>query len=372
MKRLIFIITFLLVHPLCSLFAQQMRIPAVDNLPFRQTEQMKQLMDGYATYATQQQKRVWNEKPHPDYISAILQSYKSKADSIIKVVNGPDSFNNYMRIWALQEYYNTIAIVRDISINMFKIPVPRLKEWEDKYILSILDKPEALLFPNSPVYAIGVIRQRKFVLEKQVKTLEQKFKNIQVREFFIDALINGYIDTYNFNNGYETGLADITKATAQLPDSGKKYIDKFMSRRHKMKGASLPDITLERPDGSRIQLTELTGKPLYIDVWSSWCAPCREELMHLKKLEKTYTDTDIQFISISLDKNRDEWLAKIKEMKLDPSRQYFAVDDSLPVTMQIDAIPHFLIYNRQGKLEHYKAPRPSENNKLYQLLKELK
>ena len=50
-------------------------------------------------------------------------------------------------------------------------------------------------------------------------------------------------------------------------------------------GFLAPDIQLNTPDGQKVQLSDLRGKPVIINFWASWCPPCRVEM---PALEKTY------------------------------------------------------------------------------------
>ncbi|MRJ75385.1 redoxin domain-containing protein [Aeromicrobium sp. SMF47] len=62
--------------------------------------------------------------------------------------------------------------------------------------------------------------------------------------------------------------------------------------------ADLPDVTLECLGGGRaVDLSALGGKPTVINLWASWCAPCRNEMPLLAKADEAYGDR-VQFIGI--------------------------------------------------------------------------
>jgi len=72
------------------------------------------------------------------------------------------------------------------------------------------------------------------------------------------------------------------------------------------KGKPSPSFNLENYKGGKTSLESLKGKYVYIDVWATWCAPCRKQIPALKKVEKQYEGKNIAFISLSIDKKSDK------------------------------------------------------------------
>ena len=67
-------------------------------------------------------------------------------------------------------------------------------------------------------------------------------------------------------------------------------------------GQPLPDFKLERLGGGEVTLSSLRGKPIFLDFWATWCAPCRAEAPMLADLYRRFGDR-IQMIGLSLDDN---------------------------------------------------------------------
>src|SRR5690606_134699 len=80
-----------------------------------------------------------------------------------------------------------------------------------------------------------------------------------------------------------------------------------------------PQFAFESIEGNTVSLADLKGKYLYIDIWATWCRPCLQQLPAMKELEEKYRDKNIEFVSISVDKDADKpkWknMVDSREMK---------------------------------------------------------
>lgn len=139
-----------------------------------------------------------------------------------------------------------------------------------------------------------------------------------------------------------------------------------MSEKEKMNGKTAPDFEFENQKGVKIKLSSFRGKYVYIDVWATWCAPCRTEIPHLKKLEEKFKNHKIAFVSISVDaeKDRAKWRKFTSEKQLGGT-QLFAhqsFNSAWIKTLKIDAIPRFILISPDGKIVDVEADRPSSED----------
>lgn len=126
--------------------------------------------------------------------------------------------------------------------------------------------------------------------------------------------------------------------------------------------------------GGLISLDDLKGKYVYIDVWATWCGPCKKEIPFLKEVEAAYHGKNIEFVSISIDKNKDfdKWKSMVAEKELS-GLQLIADNDynsSFMREYKIMAIPRFILIDPDGNIVSADAPKPSEE-KLIALFNEL-
>ena len=93
--------------------------------------------------------------------------------------------------------------------------------------------------------------------------------------------------------------ADITLKRISVAEAGKLF----------------PSLTLTDTSGATLLLKDMSGRVVFIDVWSSWCVTCREKIPDIKKIYQKYKDKGLEVIGISLDLDKQKWLNAIKKDK---------------------------------------------------------
>lgn len=101
----------------------------------------------------------------------------------------------------------------------------------------------------------------------------------------------------------------------------------------------------------RIDLASLVGAPLYLDIWASWCAPCRQSFPWMEQQQQAFADKGLRIIAISIDNNTKEIKRFIKK---NPTALMIAHDKNkvLPKTFQIPAMPTSIFIDRLGTVRH--------------------
>lgn len=131
----------------------------------------------------------------------------------------------------------------------------------------------------------------------------------------------------------------------------------------KLNNTMAPSFEYVNYKGGKSKLEDFRGKYVYIDLWATWCAPCRAEIPFLKKAEEKYHDKNIVFMSISIDKqaDMDKWKKMVKDKALG-GVQLFADNDwnsKFVQDFKVTGIPRFIIIDPAGKVVNADAPRPS-------------
>lgn len=141
-----------------------------------------------------------------------------------------------------------------------------------------------------------------------------------------------------------------------------KTLKEKLSKDNK-EGQAAPDFKCPDINGKMVSLSDFKGKVVVVDVWATWCGPCKKEIPHFKKLEKAYHgNSDVVFISVSIDEEKDKqkWADFVKKEEL-AGIQLFAGGwkSDIVKAYEIKGIPRFIAVGKNGTLVSSAAPRPS-------------
>lgn len=123
-----------------------------------------------------------------------------------------------------------------------------------------------------------------------------------------------------------------------------------------------PEFTFVSIDGQDVSLTDLKGKYVYIDIWATWCKPCLDQIPAMKEMEGKYRDTDIEFVSISVDKERDmeKWRRMVNDKDMSGLQLFAGSGGTFHRDYKISTIPKFVLIGKDGEIITDNAPRPMD------------
>jgi len=132
----------------------------------------------------------------------------------------------------------------------------------------------------------------------------------------------------------------------------------------KLAGNASPEFDYENFKGGKTKLSDFKGKYVYIDVWATWCGPCRAEIPFLQKVEEKYKGKNIEFVSLSIDvaKDHEKWKTMVADKKLG-GVQVFADNNwnsAFVTAYGINSIPRFILIDPKGNVVDADASRPSD------------
>lgn len=114
-------------------------------------------------------------------------------------------------------------------------------------------------------------------------------------------------------------------------------------------GAKLPDASLNSFSGKIDKFSAYRGKPLIINVWASWCGPCREEIGSLERLSRRFGGKQLNVIGVSTDDDASAAAAFIKVSKL-TFTNYLDSNVRLENMLGANTIPLTLLVDEHGRI----------------------
>lgn len=124
---------------------------------------------------------------------------------------------------------------------------------------------------------------------------------------------------------------------------------------------TLPSFTMLDATGNKLDLQQFKGKKVFVNLWATWCPPCRAEMPSIDKLYQAADKAGVQFVMLSLD--NDFETAKKYVQKAGFSLPVFYPAGDIPELFTVNGIPTTFIFNEQGQLiaqhegsENYNTP----------------
>ena len=113
-------------------------------------------------------------------------------------------------------------------------------------------------------------------------------------------------------------------------------------------GTDAPEIAGKLADGTDFRLSNLRGKVVLINIWATWCGPCRMEIPDLIAVQKKYASRGFTVVGLSDDDKLETAAEFAKQNGMD--YPILKIDNDTKQAFSIEAIPVSIIVDKQGKM----------------------
>lgn len=136
-------------------------------------------------------------------------------------------------------------------------------------------------------------------------------------------------------------------------------------------GAPAPRYAAEKADGTPIALADLRGEVVLLNIWATWCKPCRQEIPALETLHQRHRAAGLVVAGVSIDVDEDR--QKVAEFATALGASYamwYDPDDRVSTTFLAIGVPASYLIGRDGTLRwRHVGPITAEDGALNAALK---
>ena len=117
------------------------------------------------------------------------------------------------------------------------------------------------------------------------------------------------------------------------------------------------------------------GKLVYLDVWGTWCSPCKREMEHASGIKQAMKGKEVVFLYLANRSPEESWKNVIKEYGLTGEQVVHynlpeVHQDKLEKYLKVRSFPTYILVDRKGNIVDRNPPRPSSEKRLVDYLNE--
>lgn len=131
-------------------------------------------------------------------------------------------------------------------------------------------------------------------------------------------------------------------------DKGEQVETANSQQAQNRKAVMLPAFKMKDADGNIIDMASLKGKKVFVNLWATWCPPCKTEIPSIELLKSKSDSRKTAFVMLSMDEDFEvaKNFAKTNKMKL----PLYYPAEGLPALFKTDGIPATFIFDEYGNM----------------------
>ena len=323
-------------------------------------------------------------------IALLKRSFSDDNSKFVKKETSRIKYNSYTNL--LSKYITLKSLRRD-STQRWKRN--KSGEWEVSYLI----RPDSIIIPdgylsfmdNLDLESNDVLIHEDFIIalcdfqywfdselsdelnyyeimhdevSNMLTIINNRFKSSKARNIVIENKIDNYVSRrigVNELKAYFEQYISTEKESSKVSE----YTELYNRVKSMAIGVIAPNFEAFDTLGNRVSLGDFKDKFVYVDVWATWCSPCRKEIPFLDELQEYFSKKNIVFISVSLDADSNTWKEMVKEKSMKGVQLLAkgAFESDLAQDYLVKSIPRFLLIGPDGKIINQNASRPSQGAK---------
>ena len=115
-------------------------------------------------------------------------------------------------------------------------------------------------------------------------------------------------------------------------------------------GFIAPDFTFPDMNGKSVSLSQFRGKVVFLNIWATWCGPCRIEMPDMEKLYRKFKKEDLVILAVSIDRHGEPVVKPfVKELEL-TFPILLSPDGRIQRIYMVNALPSSFIIDKSGRI----------------------
>ncbi|MFO0929777.1 MAG: TlpA disulfide reductase family protein [Gemmataceae bacterium] len=127
-------------------------------------------------------------------------------------------------------------------------------------------------------------------------------------------------------------------------------------------GAKMPELTSKDLKDNEVKLSDLKGKVVVLDLWATWCPPCRAMIPHERKLVERLKDKPFALVSVSFDEEKKTLTDFLEKEKMPWTHWFNGQDGPIGKTLDVQFFPTIYVLDGNGVIR-YKNVRENQLDK---------
>ncbi|MGZ5246128.1 MAG: TlpA family protein disulfide reductase [Flavitalea sp.] len=254
--------------------------------------------------------------------------------------------------YSIQANADSIYYSASISGNEYGKQIKTISSFKKPFANMALNMEKEM--KNNPGAAQSIREDAMNKLPEIIGNYKDQLKDFLVRNEDPAVTILGLYQYYLASFGtYDSSLflQLLNRPGTEQYSIGRLLKDQIKDGANKRVGIIFPSVVFETLDGKKINSDDWKHDWILIDMWASWCKPCRQaNKTYLPEIQQKLGDKKLSLISISVDESMDAWKKAVKDDKINWLQLRETEKIGLVTRLNIFAYPTYMVINKNREI----------------------